>query len=169
VDIAGIDNHNLNDLETFSAGVVTTTTGPEILILIQYAYLGQGKTIYSAAKIDHYKHQVNDKFKVLGGQQTIITIEGVIIPLSIRSGLPYLDILPAFNAKLDFLPHIILTSDYPWDPPILDYEYDASNHFFFSFHDPPEVFDSQIDVYGDYIIVQTLLTIQINLDFYDPF
>ncbi len=56
VDIAGIENHTLNDLEIVTAaGVVSTTTGQAILILHQYAYLGQGKTIHSAAQIEHYK------------------------------------------------------------------------------------------------------------------
>ena len=69
VDIAGIDNHTVNDLEIVTAaGVVSTTKGPSILILNQYAHLGQGKSIHSSPQVKFYKNQVHDKSKIFGGK-----------------------------------------------------------------------------------------------------
>jgi len=43
VDISGINNHQINDLDIVTAaGLVDTTNGPCIVILHQYAYLGTG-------------------------------------------------------------------------------------------------------------------------------
>ncbi len=55
-----------------------------------------------------------------GGKQCIETLDGYIIPLSIRSGLPYMSIRPYTDKEWETLPHVILTADGDWDPSILD-------------------------------------------------
>ena len=53
VDVRGIDNHQITDIPIVTAGaVVTTQQGPVIVILHQYAYTGQGKTIHSSAQLN---------------------------------------------------------------------------------------------------------------------
>jgi len=44
-----------------------------------------------------------------GGQQCLTTVEGYKIPLSIRRGLPYMDMYPPSDYELDSLPHVVLT------------------------------------------------------------
>jgi hypothetical protein len=54
------------------------------------------------------------------------TKEGYTLPLIMTNGIPYLSMRPPTDAELDAdngLPQIILTSDEPWDPSILDHEY----------------------------------------------
>jgi len=53
VDVRGIDNHQIVDIPIVTAGgVVKTQHGPAIVILHQYAYTGQGKTIHSSAQLE---------------------------------------------------------------------------------------------------------------------
>jgi hypothetical protein len=124
VDVAGIDGHTVNDLELVTAAaLVETNVGLRIIIMHQYAYLGKGKTIHSSGQLEHYKNEVHDRSKAVGGKQCIITPDGVVIPLSIRSGLPYMDMRVPTKEQLETIPHIVLTADTPWDPRVLDCEY----------------------------------------------
>jgi len=151
VDVAGIDNHTVNDLELVTAaGFVITNRGPRIVIMHQYAYLGKGKTIHCCAQLEHFKNDVDDKSIHAGGLQRIKTLDGTVIPLAVRSGLTYLDIRPPTDEEFDTLPHIIFTSDDTWDPSVMDYEYDASDDFAASFPDDGYVIDSRFDNVGNY-------------------
>ena len=68
VDVNGMDNHTVNDLQIVTAaGVVATNKGPMIAIMHQYAYLGKGRTIHSCTQLEHFKNDVGDKSKVFGG------------------------------------------------------------------------------------------------------
>ena len=40
--------------------------------------------------VEHFKNQVHDRSVKTGGKQCIVTLDGYVLPLSIRSGLPYL-------------------------------------------------------------------------------
>jgi len=56
VDVRGIANYQIVDIPIVMAGgVVKTQHGPTIVILHQYAYTGQGKTIHSSAQLKWYK------------------------------------------------------------------------------------------------------------------
>ena len=63
------------------------------------------------------------------------------MPISIRDGLPRVDMRPPTNVELEKFPHVFITSDAPWDPAVLDEEFDET------FHDAimelPEVTESQ--------------------------
>jgi hypothetical protein len=124
VDVAGIDNQTMNDLEIVSvAGVVQTNSGPHLVIIPQMAYTGKGETILSCGQIEHNPHYIDDKSRKIGGSQCIRTVDGVMIPLSIRNGLLYMDMVPPTDKQEQTLPKLHLTSDEDWDPRVLDSEY----------------------------------------------
>jgi hypothetical protein len=81
VDIKGIDNQHVNYIGIGTVGgVVQIHSGPAIAIL-----LGKGASIHSPAQMESYKNDINDKsIHVNGGLQRIKTMEGYMIPLSIR-------------------------------------------------------------------------------------
>lgn len=91
VNVRGIDNHEVCDIPLVTcAGVMQTQQGEVIAIMHNYAYTGRGRTIHSSAQLECYKNDVNDKStKVNGGMQRITTLDGYIIPIHIRHGLPY--------------------------------------------------------------------------------
>jgi hypothetical protein len=83
----------------------------------QYALLNKGSTIHSPCQFEWYKNEVNDKsINVPGGLQRIQTLDGYIIPLTIKDGLARLSIHPYTDKEWEDLPHAILTSEVEWDP-----------------------------------------------------
>ena len=56
VDVQGIDNHQITNIQIVTAGGVTRTQrGEVILILNQYAYVGKGTSIHSSPQMESYK------------------------------------------------------------------------------------------------------------------
>ena len=95
---------------------------PIIAIMPLYAYIGSGKTIHSAAQLEHHHNNVNNHFiKVQGGLQRILTVDRYVIPINIVSGLPYISMQPFTNVEWDDLPHVVLTLDLDCDPSVLDH------------------------------------------------
>jgi hypothetical protein len=128
VDITGIDNHEITNLPLVTAAAVVDTVShePMVVIMHQYAYTGKGKTIHPSGQLVHYKNHVDDKSKLAVGKLRIVTKEGYTLPLLMTNGLPYIAMRPPTDAELDEdtgLPQIILTSDEPWDPSVLDHDY----------------------------------------------
>ncbi len=152
VDITGVGDAEVKGLKIAQAAakVETVQDGPIIVIMSQYAELGYGKTIHSKGQMEHFGMIVDDTSRSAGGRQCIITTEGYTIPISIREGLPHIDMTIPSDADMDKYPHVFLTSDSPWDPTILDNEYDET------YHDPedPQIQerrdnrDPRIDDYG---------------------
>jgi hypothetical protein len=122
----------------------------------QYALLHKGNSIHSPCQLEWYKNDVNDKSVHLpGGLQRIQTLEGYIIPLSIKDGLARLDIRPYTDKEWTDLPHVVLTSENNWDPSVLD-------HVFGPDHQWQDIIDSdpsfnRFDEFGKY---RQRLTIQ---------
>jgi hypothetical protein len=87
-----------------------------ILIFIQYAYHGLGRSIHSAIQLEHYKSRVDDRSIKAGGRRCLTTLEGYVIPLDIINGLPYMKMRPPSDGELKALPHIIITSGERWNP-----------------------------------------------------
>ena len=56
----------------------------------------------------------------------ITTVEGYNIPLKIKDGLPYINMVKPIEAELDDHPHVTMTSDVEWDPTDLDEDWDPS-------------------------------------------
>ena len=125
-DVTGIGENTISNLDLCTvAGVVDTTSGPVVGIFHQYANHGQGTTIHSANQLAAFGQDVNERPKSLpGGRQSIITVDGYVIPLAIRQGLPYMDMHPPSDEEMESLPHVVFTSDKEWDPHNLDIEVD---------------------------------------------
>ena len=121
VDIRGIDNHQVTGIDIGTVGgVVDTQKGPVVAIMHQYALLGKGSSIHSPCQMEHFKNQVDDKSKQVGGKQAIITLDGYAIPLHIKDGLVRMKIRPYTDSEFDTLPHVFLTGESDWDPSALD-------------------------------------------------
>jgi len=160
VDVRGIDNHQIVDIPIVTAGgVVKTQHEPAIVILHQYAYTGQGRTIHSSAQLEWYKNDVNDKsMKVAGGLQCILTNDGYVIPINMRDGLLYVSLHPYTDEEWESLSHIILTSDVDWDASVLDHDLDDSETWFDAISDiptaPPHTLFDELGDYCRHLVVQ---------------
>ena len=122
VDIRGIDNHQLNDVEIGTVGAyVETHKGPVIAIFHQYALFGKGTTIHSPGQFEHYKNDVNDKSVHVGGLQRIKTLDGYTIPLDIKNGLARMHMRPYTDQEWENLPHVFMTGEPEWNPSVLDH------------------------------------------------
>ena len=102
------------------AGLLQSTSGPIVGIFNQYAHYGEGHTLHSPLQLEDWGSIVNDKPRRLGGQQQVVTHEGHTIPLSITEGLLYMDMRPPTDEELNQYPHVMMTSDQPWDPSSYD-------------------------------------------------
>jgi hypothetical protein len=101
------------------------------------------------------QNEVNDKsINVPGGLQRIQTLDGYIIPLTIKDGLARLSIRPYTDKEWEDLTHAILTSEVEWDPSVLDHDFKEDEQW----RAVPEV-ESSFNEFGDYkhcVIVQHL-------------
>ena len=152
VNIRGIDNHRLTNIDIGTVGgVVDTHKGPVIAIMHQYALLGKGHSIHSPCQIEHFKNQVNDKSIHVGGSQSIKTLDGYAIPLIIKDGLVRMQIRPYTDAEYDSLPHVFLTHENTWDPSILDSDVPDKEKWFDCIADmEPDPNSTRFDEFGDY-------------------
>ena len=149
-DVSGLANHTVKDLRIGTgAGMVMTHVGPIIIIMHQYAYYGKGKTIHSCGQWEHHGNAIDDRSRNVGGKQRVVTKDGYVIPLQVRNGLPYIDMRPPTDDEMKTLPHILVTSDMPWDPKILDHEQDISTMDDLP-SDPISAHDSPFDAQGHY-------------------
>ena len=131
IDVTGIDNHELNALPLVDAySKVMSSTGPIILILREYANHGVGRTIHSAVQIEAQGHTVDDRSMKANGKQHILTTCGRIIPLDILNGLPILPMTIPTKDEFQSLPHVIFTTQGPWDPNILDNRITNTSNWF---------------------------------------
>ena len=93
---------------------------------------------------------VDDTPRSLGGSQCIVTCEGYVVPLHVCQGLPYMPMSVPSAGDMDALPHVFFCADTPWDPEILDNEFDTE-----SFEAPAaaterrETLDGRVHVHGD--------------------
>ena len=133
VDIRGIDNHEICSIPIVNAGaVVRSQRGEVIAIFNQYAYHpAQGRSIHSSCQLESFANDVNDRsIHTPGGLQRIKTVDGYVFPLSVRDGLPYLDMRPYTDDEYNKLPHVIFTSDVDWDPHILDFDVEGNDEWY---------------------------------------
>jgi hypothetical protein len=130
VDIRGIDNHQVTDIDIGTVGgVVQSQKGPIIAIMHQYALLNKGHSIHSPCQFESHKVTVDDKSVRAGGTQRIQTPDGYTIPLSIKDGLVRLAIRPYTDQEYDTLPHVFLTAEDTWDASKLDHELDPGEQY----------------------------------------
>ena len=127
-DVTGIGEKSLTNLPLCTVGaVIPTHKGPIIGIFNQYAHFGKGQTVHSVNQLKHFGITIDDTPRQFGGKQRLATPEGYFIPLSIRNGLPYIDMHPPSDDELHSYPHVIFTSDMAWDPQVLDDEYNVDD------------------------------------------
>ena len=100
VNVTGIENHQMPDLHigTF-LGMTKSNYGDILVVLHQYAYHGQGKTIHSSPQMEAFGITVDDKSIKAGGTQTITAHHGFVLPLDIKDGLPYMLLRPQVLEK----------------------------------------------------------------------
>ena len=122
IDLSGIDDHTVRNLEIVTAGgVVKTQKGDVIMIIHQAAHMPDAKTIISAGQLEWFRNIINDKARRFTKRTpSITTLEGYRIPMRMEMGLPYIDIRPFRKKEYDELPHVVLTSPHDWDPSVLD-------------------------------------------------
>jgi hypothetical protein len=83
----------------------------------------------------------------VGGKQCITTLDGYIIPFTIKDGLPYMEMTYPTDEDLLKYPHVVLTSDMDWDPSCLDCDGDDIDVFE---DDTDDYDDNRIDSIGNY-------------------
>jgi hypothetical protein len=127
-DVTGLAEHAVKDLPIATvASVIETSRGKIIAVFHQYAHLGTGKTIHSTNQMRHFGIDIDDTPRSLSGKQRIHHPDGYVIPLSIRNGLPYIDMYPPSDLELESYPHVFFTSDDTWNPNVLDEEYNIND------------------------------------------
>ena len=123
IDLSGIDDHTVRNLTIVSAGgVVRTQKGDVVLVVHQAADMTRdSKTILSCGQMEHFGCTVNEKPKQVSGRTPyIMTIEGYKFPITIRKGLPYLQMRPYRDTDWENLPHVAITSPQTWNPAVMD-------------------------------------------------
>lgn len=82
-NIRGIDNHEITSIPLVTAGDVATLQHDLVIVIMnQYVYHPNHKTIHSCGQLEWFHNDVNDKsIKVPGGLQCILTNDGYIFPL----------------------------------------------------------------------------------------
>ena len=120
IDLSGIDDHTVRDLPLVTAGaVVRKDRGDVLLLMHQYAYMRDGKTIHSCGQMEWYKVKVQDKTMHATGEiPHVVTLEGYEIPLTIRGGFPYMNMRPPTDDEVKNLTRVAITQDMDWDPSV---------------------------------------------------
>jgi len=126
-DVQGVADNSVTDLPiVLGASLVEKTNrGPIIGLFPQYAYYGKGRTIHSAVQMEAFGLDVDEKPRKARhpGLQRIVTPDGYVVPLSIRNGLPYMDMRYPTDEDMKNYPHVYFTEDTDWNPTQLDDEY----------------------------------------------
>ena len=150
-DVSGLAEHAVTDLPIVTAaGVIISSQGPIIGIFHQYAHFGSGKTIHSINQMRRFGIDICDIPRTLHGKQRIHHPDGYVIPLSIRNGLPYMDMHPPTDLELDKYPHVFFTSDATWDPSTLDHEFTVEDLEIVDEDHTPIFGQFEINNYGEF-------------------
>jgi hypothetical protein len=115
----------------------------------QYAHAGKGKTIHSSGQMEWFKNTVDNRSKKVGGSQRVTTPDGYIIPISILSGLPYINQRPYTDDEYDTHPHAFLTSHSNCNPSVLDYDGDDNTQWYDTITDIAPEMDPMLDEFGN--------------------
>ena len=126
-NIAVIDDYELTCLDVMTAAALFDShKGPVIGIFLEYAHLGNGRSIHAAGQLEWFNCIIDGRSKVVGGDQRIEMTDGYLFPLSIESGLVYIHPIQApTDDKLQKYPYVFFTSPGIWDASVL---YDGIVH-----------------------------------------
>jgi hypothetical protein len=90
--ISGLAENAVKDQQIFTAAAcISTSRGVIVGVFHQYSHLGTGKTVHSANQISYFGVQTWEIPRIIAGQQRLPHPDGYVIPLSVRNGLPYMD------------------------------------------------------------------------------
>ena len=109
-----------------------------------------GCTIHAPTQLRAFDLDVNElprRAPCGRGLQRITTPEGYIIPLKIKQGLPYMGMTCPSDEEMESYPHVVFTSDMPWDPSIYDDDDDDDP---LAILDPVPI-DGRVNQYGEYL------------------
>jgi hypothetical protein len=116
----------------------------------QYAYTGKGGTIHSSSQLEWCGNDVNDRsIKIDGGRQQLNTLDGYVIPIDVRRGLPYITMCPFTDEEFEELPHVLWMSEDNWDPASLDSVISNDPNWYETEPSPPSP-DPMYDEYGEF-------------------
>ena len=105
-----------------AAALFDMQKGPVIGIFHEYTDLGKVRSIQAAKQIKWLKCKVDDRSNVVGGVQRIEAPDGYVFPLSIESGLLYMQpIQVPTDDDLQQYTHVFFTSPDIWDASVLDH------------------------------------------------
>jgi hypothetical protein len=136
VNIIGVGDNVIENVPLCTAaGLIQTSEGPVIAIMHNYAALGKGGSIHSPLQLKDHGVYIDDtpksqkRFDGEFGTQMVRIATGSAsydIPLVLNGGLPYLKMCPPTQEQLnnESIPHVLLTSDMPWEPSKYDENYD---------------------------------------------
>ena len=131
IDLKGIADGEAKNLdEVHFASLIETHKGPVIGHFYHYANYGKGQTILCKGQMTHFGIHVDDVSRNSGGTQRIVTPDGYVIPISIRGGLPHMDMRKPTQEELDnpSIPHVDFNADLDkWEPSVLDNEYSVED------------------------------------------
>ena len=111
INIVGIDNHELRGLDVVTtASLLDNNQGKVIGIFNEYAFLGNGNSIFSPGQMEYFKTRVDDKSNNIGGKQGLETLEGNATTIIFKDGLSYIKTLDSPNdQELETYPHAFFT------------------------------------------------------------
>ena len=152
INVTGIDNHQLTDIRIGTVAAHTVSQrGPVIIIMHQYAVYQTNRTIHSCVQLEHFKNIVDDRSIKAGGKQRITTHDGYVFPLDIVNGLPFLKMRIPSDKELNTLPHVILTSDMPFEYSTMDCTISDKPDWYDNISNWHEgILDSPFDLVGEY-------------------
>ena len=166
-DVTGIADSVVSNVPIVTcAGLVTSTDGPIIVLMNQYAHHGKGRTIHSVLQLKHFGVQVDETPRQLGGKQRIRTSSGHVVPLSIRNGLAYMDMSPPTPFDMESYPHVMLTSDSTWNPIVFDDEYLVEDVELEEGDTIPDYGTDRVNDFGQ-ILNRTSAQLQLNINLMD--
>jgi len=123
VDVKGVGNGFIENIRIGTvAGLITTTGAPIVGYFPQYALYGQGKTLHSSNQLRAFGNTVDDCPTNCGGKQMVVSHQGHCISLTIRDGLPYMQMTKPTQSDIDRFEHVVFTSDDPSDPSSMNSE-----------------------------------------------
>ena len=124
IALSGIDNHIVRNLElVHAATVVKSQAGEVILVMRQFTYMPDGKTIMGPIQMEHYGCIVQD-ISPMGRNKTKVpyvqTPDGYMIPMRVTDGLLYIDTRVPSDDDFRNLPATFITAAEEWDANVLD-------------------------------------------------
>jgi hypothetical protein len=123
LSLSGIDNHTVRNLELVTVvTVVKSHAGDILLVMRQFAYMPDGKTIMSPIQMEKYGCTIHDQTSRIGEKKTpyLKTPDGYMVPMRITEGLPYIDTRAPTDEEMKTLPATFVTGSEFWNPSCLD-------------------------------------------------